>query len=414
MKNKITHIFLLLMTVAGVLAGCSNNSRIPSLEETFSRTDKKPFGAYIAYKQLENIFSSNSIRDKRQSFDKTWDDISDTASLYVCFASILYTNEEEVKAMLDYVYAGNSLFIAADYFDDNLLKEIGCQENYKGYRQINFFDSLRNTDTKFSSDPYSYYYKPFANSFAKYNEAFTRVLGVNENNDPNYIVYFHGKGKLFLHCDPRAFSNYFLLKNDNYKYLQNVFSYMGNSADHYSSGSPDHVYWDNHYWTLNRRKDPSKKKDDDGNSNSFSSLGEILSHPALAWAFWLLLLLLLLYVLFEGKRRQRIIEKRKPNENTTVTFTETIGRLYLQKKDNKNIAEKMSTYFNEYVRNNYFLNTSMVNDDFITTLSRKSGVEREKVDSLYRAMQHAQNNPEVDDYQLLSLNQQIQQFFKKQ
>jgi hypothetical protein len=138
-----------------------------------------------------------------------------------------------------------------------------------------------------------------------------------------------------------------------------------------------------------------------------------MSHPPLAWAFWLFLLLLLLYILFGGKRRQRIIEKIKPNVNTTVTFTETIGLLYLQNKDNKNIAEKMAAYFNDHVRNSYFLNTSLVNDDFITALSRKSGVDKEKVESLYRAIHHAHNNPAVDDYQLLSLNEQIQNFYKK-
>ncbi len=31
--------------------------------------------------------------------------------------------------------------------------------------------------------------------------------------NPITLYYFHGKGKLFLHCDPKAFSNYFLLKN---------------------------------------------------------------------------------------------------------------------------------------------------------------------------------------------------------
>ena len=177
----------------------------------------------------------------------------------------------------------------------------------------------------------------------------------------------------------------------------------------YTDSYPDHLYWDDYY----RKLSSKRKNSGSGEDSGFSSLSEILKHPQLAAAFWLTLVLLLLYIAFGGKRRQRIIDKIKPNENTTVTFTETIGRLYLQKKDNKNIAEKMSTYFNEYVRNNYFLNTNAVNDDFITTLSRKAGVEREKVESLYRAIHHAHNNATVDDYQLLSLNEQIQNFYKK-
>ena len=137
-----------------------------------------------------------------------------------------------------------------------------------------------------------------------------------------------------------------------------------------------------------------------------------MKHPPLAYAFWLSLLLLLLYILFGAKLLQRVIQVIKPNENTTVTFTETIGRLYLQKKDNKNITDKMITYFNEYIRNTYFLNTNHINNDFVVMLSRKSGVEKDKVDTLYRTISATQGSDTVTDYQLLSLHEQIQNFNK--
>jgi hypothetical protein len=40
-------------------------------------------------------------------------------------------------------------------------------------------------------------------------------------------------------------------------------------------------------------------------------------------------------------------------------------------------------------------------------------VEKNRVESLYRAISHVHNNAVVDDYQLLSLNEQIQHFYKK-
>ncbi len=347
------------------------------------------------------MYYRNNIKDKRVPFDKTWNDITDTSSLYVCFAPYLFLNEDEVQAMMNYVSAGNTLFIAANSIDKNLLTEINCSQNYAQYLFFTGLDSVRNTNTVVDRY-FSYYYFPFKSSFAYKDTVFTKTLGVNEEGNPNFILFFHGKGKLILHCDPKAFSNYFLLKNDNYKYMEQAFSFTNNY--------PDHIYWDDYYRKQNMRR--SRKSGDDS-GNGFSSLSEIMKHPPLKAAFWLSLLALLLYILFGIKRRQRLIEIIKPNENTTVTFTETIGRLYLQKKDNKNIAEKMITYFNEYIRNTYFVNTNIINSDFITTLSRKSGVERDKVESLYRAIQHVNNNDAVDDYQLLSLNQQIQQFYKK-
>ena len=397
-------IYRLCFAAAVLLAGCTvpTEKRLPSLEESFSRADKNPFGTFIAYRQLEAMFYRNNVREKKQPFTKTWNDINDTAALYVCLAPNLLLNEDEAKAMLDYVYAGNTLFVAANTIDDNLLKEIQCKQNFSFGFYYNFFDSLRTTNTTTTDTAFSYYYQPFKNSFTYRDSTFTKVLGVNDRQQPNFILYYHGKGKLLLHCDPRAFSNYFLLKDDNYKYMQHAFSY--------TSDYPDHIYWDDFYRKVSVRRRRSNASDDD---SSFSSLNVILSHNELAWAFWLSLLLLLLFLAFSAKRRQRIIEKLKPNENSTVTFAETIGRLYLQKKDNKNIAEKMVTYFNEFVRNKYFVNTNNINSDFITTLSRKSGVEKDKVESLYRAIQHVNNNPAVDDYQLLSLNEQIQQFYKK-
>ncbi len=398
LKNSYTYLFLAAAVL--LLAACRSDKgpKLPALKESFSKKDKNPFGASIAYRQVKSLYASNSIRDVRQPFSKTWKEISDSGSLYICITGSLFVNEEEADAMLQYVDAGNDLFISAAYIDDVLQQKINCTTKVN-FNQVFGAMAFTQTSTRSLVEPdsaYSYFYYPFNNYFVKIDSGRTRVVGVNDDLMPNSIVYFHGRGKLYLHCDPRAFSNYFLLKDSNFKYMQQSLAF--------TPVVPGHVYWDDHYNKLRRRK---------GEDDNFSTLSEIMKHPPLVYAFWLTLLLLLLYVLFGGKRVQRIIEQRKPNENTTVTFTETIGRLYLQKKDNKNISDKMITYFNEFIRNKYFLNTNSINEDFITALSRKSGVQRESVDSLYRTITSAQSSDHLDDYQLLSLNEQIQNFNKK-
>ena len=398
LKNSYTYLFLAAAVL--LLAACRSDKgpKLPALKESFSKKDKNPFGASIAYRQVKSLYASNSIRDVRQPFSKTWKEISDSGSLYICITGSLFVNEEEADAMLQYVDAGNDLFISAAYIDDVLQQKINCTTKVN-FNQVFGAMAFTQTSTRSLVEPdsaYSYFYYPFNNYFLKIDSGRTRVVGVNDDLMPNSIVYFHGRGKLYLHCDPRAFSNYFLLKDSNFKYMQQSLAF--------TPVVPGHVYWDDHYNKLRRRK---------GEDDNFSTLSEIMKHPPLVYAFWLTLLLLLLYVLFGGKRVQRIIEQRKPNENTTVTFTETIGRLYLQKKDNKNISDKMITYFNEFIRNKYFLNTNSINEDFITALSRKSGVQRESVDSLYRTITSAQSSDHLDDYQLLSLNEQIQNFNKK-
>jgi hypothetical protein len=132
----------------------------------------------------------------------------------------------------------------------------------------------------------------------------------------------------------------------------------------------------------------------------------------MAWAFWLILSLLALFILFDSKRRQRIIKPLQPNINTSVAFTETVGRLYLQKKDNRNIADKMITYFLEHIRNQYFLNTNQLNDEFMDTLTRKSNMQLLQTQKLFGTIHEIQQSQQINDQQLLSLNQQIENFYK--
>ena len=425
--NRLRIYFIIAFSAAVLLTACSDNSgngkkKMPDLSESFSNTDKKPFGTFIAYHELEEMFYRNTIRDERRNFEDSWKYLEDTGCVYICISHSLYSTDQDVEGLLNFVKNGNDAFFAVEKFDNNLLVKLNCRVSTgiapllllsgKPYRTSGV--KMRDPGKKDSS-LYEYFYLPLSNSFTSYDTTLTKVLGVNESGEPNFIVMFEGKGRIFLHCEPRAFSNYFLLQKNNYEYLQKAFGYV--------RPYPDHVYWNNYYVKLHSKAQAERRRGSGGGGSggngsgsndpdSFNSLSEIMSHPSLATAFWLALILLLLYILFGLKRRQRIIEMIKPNDNTTVTFTETVGRLYLQKKDNKNIADKMVTYFNEYIRNNYFLNTNLVNTEFMSTLSRKSGVPFEKVETLYRSIGHSQHAAVIDDYELLSLNEQIQNFYK--
>ena len=245
---------------------------MPSLEETYSKKDKNPFGASIAYRQIKAIYRNNDVQDKRLDFKNTWENISDTGSLYICMAPRLFVTVEEVTAMMEYVEAGNSLFVSAGRIDGLLLDEAGCSAAYSSQAMEYMFNNMKNTLVSTMIQPegkYGYYYHPFENYFTSIDSSTARVLGYNEKNTPNFIVFFRGKGRLYLQCDPRAYSNYFLLNENNYRYLKNSLAFTKNE--------PQHVYWDDHYHKLNARNDEEK---------DFSSFSEIIKHPPLKFAFW--------------------------------------------------------------------------------------------------------------------------------
>ena len=64
---------------------------------------------------------------------------------------------------------------------------------------------------------------------------------------------------------------------------------------------------------------------------------------------------LLLYVVLEMRRKQRTIPVMTKPKNDSLEFVKTIGRLYHDKGDHKNLCRKMSAYFLEHVRNRYKL-----------------------------------------------------------
>ena len=380
---------------------CNQRGGLPSFKETFSKKDKAPFGTYVLYDQLDLLFNRNVVHTEKDNFENVWQGISDTGALYVSVSKNLFLTEAGEKAMLSFVENGNSLFLSSQHIDSTLLDSLGCkvvEPSPASETLANMKYTAVKMDAAVYADTgqYTYFYLPFNSYFEKFDTSITSVLGKNELGQPNFIEVFYGKGRFFLHCEPRALSNYFLLQKNNYQYLQSIFSFTG--------AVPEHLYWDDYY---NKKNYPPSGKD------GKSGISLLLQYPAMAWAFWLLVLALVIYILFGGKRRQRIVEPVVPNTNTTVAFTETVGHLYLQKKDNRNIAGKMIMYFQEHIRKQYFLNTSQVNDSFLATLSRKSNVPRETTEKLFTYIQEVQQAEQITDEELLSLNQQLENFYKK-
>ena len=118
-----------------------------------------------------------------------------------------------------------------------------------------------------------------------------------------------------------------------------------------------------------------------------------------------------IYLIFETKRRQRIIPILKPIQNDSVAFVETIGRLYYNNKNHANLAEKMTQHFLEFVRSHYYLNTNMLDKQFTKMLSVKSGIDIAHTDSLIYNIKMVQDNMPVDEAFLYSLYTQIQVFY---
>lgn len=399
-------LFLYIILLALLLNSCSrSNDPVKDLRETYLPTDKRPFGGYIASSILQNSYPESFIHHTKYSAYTDMISMSDSGALYCVISKNFYADSLDADAILDYVYNGNTFFLASSNIDSSFLKRLYCKTINTA--KLDFilepglsYDSVRLIpQVNVAGEKFSYYYLPFSSRFTEINDAYCRVLGYNGNGEPNCIMFYWGKGRMLLHTDARAFSNYFLLTGKNYLYMQQLMQLL--------QSNPENIYWNEYYAKKNR-----SGSGNDNSNKGFSSFSEIMKYPPLASAFWLVLTLLILYILFSGKRKQRIIRQLKPNVNSSVAFTETIARLYLQQKDNKNLSDKMIAYFNEHIRSHYFLTSTPGSEDFLNSLSRKSGVSLEKTTALYKAINMVSDKTVVDDYELLTLNEQIQQFYK--
>jgi hypothetical protein len=149
-----------------------------------------------------------------------------------------------------------------------------------------------------------------------------------------------------------------------------------------------------------------------GNNGSKGPLSALMSQRSFRAALWLLIILLALYVLQEMRRKQRIIPIMAKPRNDSLEFVKTIGRLYHEKRDNKNLSKKMAAYFLEHIRNKYKLSTNQLDDGFITSLCRKTAQPEHSIREIVSFINNIDVSGEIADAQLADFHKQLEEFYK--
>lgn len=380
-----------------MLYGCGNrlNKRV-----TLWRNDKIPYGTYYAYDNLKYLFTNADIQASDKS-PVTFYETNENSSAYIIIGHTVRPDEKELKAILNHAIAGNHVFISALNIGQNLLDSFKLEAtsfNNFLYKSDSLTVSILNP-SDYDSLAFTYPGLPLENYFTKMDSSVTNILGKNVDGHANFVKFtYQGGGTVFLHLAPAAFTNYFLLHKQNKKYYDLALSSIPDTVNK--------VRWDDYY-----------RHHLDGSNNSersaFSKLGTFLENDVLRWAFWLAILLFAIIYLFESKRKQRIIPTLKPLNNTSLDFVKTIGRLYYQQKDNKNLASKMTTHFLGYVRSRYNLQTSQLTTDFAEKLAYKSGYSLALVNEIIAQIIALEQKYEVSDEELLAFNDKIDNFINK-
>src|SRR5690606_4025262 len=359
---------------------------------SYTSSDKIPFGCYILNNEVGNLFPNQEIKNIDKSpYQFLSETEVDLNSNLLFINNYLHFDEEELDELLSYVDKGNNVFLSASDFSqilkDTLKRDIYTQRNFT---EDSVMAQMANPN--FKKQEFIYARGVFKSYFSSIDTIKTTVLGyfkkeVEEPQRINFIKVKIGSGTLFLHTLPQAFTNYYLL-NGNKQYAANCFSYL-------SEGT---VYWDDYYKA--------------GRVIIDSPMRFVLKQESLKWTYYLLVSLLILFVIFKAKREQRIIPVIKPLENSSVEFTRTIGDLYFQHKDYTNIILKKVTFFMDYVRSHFYLETENLNDNFIKKLAVKASRSLDETTTLINYIKMLKNKPIHTEQELIELNMLIEAFKK--
>ncbi|WP_405327781.1 DUF4350 domain-containing protein [Leeuwenhoekiella sp. LLG6367-2.1] len=391
---------ILILAVTLLIAAEATKPEPVNWFPSYGKIDKIPFGTYIFYDQLSSIVDKDRLEEVNippfEFIDST------KTGTYFFLNSSVYNDEAEAQKLLEWVASGNTLFIAANTVSKTLLDTLNLSTAYYSTTKLikkRPLVNLSNPQLK-SKSPYLLDKDVSTTYFDEIDTLKTTVLGVfdlMEDEDStqikepkiNFIATPFKKGTIIINTFAEGFTNAFMLKEENARYTAGALTYLPANGK---------IYLDHNY--------------KNSKAVAESPLYIILNNRYLKWAWYTLLLTTVIWVLFEGKRKQRSIEIIKPLPNQTLDYTRTIAGMYLDKKDNRQIAIHQINHFMEYIRSTFILATDKKDQDFIEKLAAKSNVSVVEIKNTIDYIITLKPKAVITEDELIQLNSYIENFKK--
>jgi hypothetical protein len=371
--------------------------------QTCDARDKNPYGAWVLSKVIQGLFQDHQIIYSTLTPYELKDSIPAGESLFILAPSV-NLNKEDTEVLLHHAEQGGVVFISAENIRGKLADTLSFRtQSYLFEKGM----QVARTDTSYLLFPIApldtNYYSFSRNSIDHYFQwnhnnwrvdsmksaavwSAARTVAVNEYDQPVTIRYSWGKGYLLLNCTPLVFTNINVLRPEANAFASTSLSYL----------PTNNIRW-MEYFSVGRRE-------------SATPLRFILRTPPLAWAYYISITTLLIFILFEAKRKQRIIPIIPPLQNTSMEFTATLGNLYYQRGDHHDIAEKKILYFFDQLRQQHHINPLHRDTSFFQQLSRKTGHSITEVTSLFGLIDSVLQQKQLTALQLIDLNNRLEKF----
>ena len=360
---------------------------------TYSFEDKDPYGGYVLYQLLGSVFDKESIHHSYKTLYELSDSVSKNDNILI-ISSSFNGGKEDSDFLLRHVAQGGRVFISAQYFQGHFADTLGVGTSdyfFSGGEIVMNKDSASLKFVNANVDTVrEFYYRRenIHNYFNHFDTVRTSVIAKNDKGKPVTIRVRWGDGDFILNSTPLAFTNVYLLAGSNYEFASTTLSYLANAP----------VEWTEFYHL--------------GRMETGTPLRFILNNEPLRWAYYITIVAILLYMIFEMKRKQRIIPVIKPLANTTMEFVQTIGNLYYQSSGHKSIADKRIHFLLDQIRSRHWMNIGKLDEAFVLALARKTGKPEEDIRKLVISMNSILAKSNITSEELLELNREIERFNK--
>ena len=394
MENK--NIFLIIvgsLIVLFILRSILFEQKEISTEnwgQTYRFDSDDPYGAKVFYELVKQKYGEENV--VRNHVDTLLTQVESTGNLYVMMSNQAYIKQKELQKIKNFIAKGNNTLIISQNRYSDLTPGFSSYENFEYESE---HDSVFNFSFNGMGDSLSYKHYSGSNKEASifyptqyttiYDSSFTALA----TEDTSNVVFFKKQldtGEVYQHFYPHFFSN---IAAQQEFYLDNF-----NSTFNYLEG--DLVILDH----------PSFNRNLEEELNT-SPIQYVLEQKSLRWAYYLFLSTTICFLLFRGKRKQRIIPIPEKNENTSIQYVDTLSNLFEQQDQNEKLVPHMETVFMQRIKKKYYLTRD--NDKFVELLSKKSRIPEQKIIAILNYFNSS--GQDFSDDQLIMLHQRLEEFY---
>ena len=392
MKNFRLHIVLLIVLLAIAVLAEYYGPKEVNWERTYEKAHKIPFGTYVLYESLPDIFPNQDMVTNKESLYEYFGDNPDKPGNFIAITKTFDPGEESTKALYNYVNSGNNALISAENIGSVMKDTLGIATS-KLY--LPFQAKKNDTSQAYFVNPrlpgYKYnFYKGHTNAYIEqFDTSKTTIISKDGKENVIMVKIIAGRGHFYIHSRPLYFTNYNILKGSNSRYIATALSHL----------PEEEVIWDEKYKPL-----PEK---------ATTPIRYILSQPALKTGYYTLLAGLFLYIIFMAKRKQRLIPVITPPRNILVDYVRTVAQLYYKYSDHKSMVFKKFHFLNITLQSKFYTDITDTSLEHVPLIAERTGAKENTVKEIFDLYNTAVNQQYISAQQLLKFNRAVERFYSE-